>query len=203
MRPTSSLILILIAGMFSWSRVQAAEVPIPPPLDSPPDSGSSEQIAYFAGGCYWGVESVFEHVRGVRVATSGHAAGNVETVKVAFDPSVVSYGRLLQIFFAVAHDPTQVDRQGPDIGAQYRSEILIRDDTQRRIATAYIAQLDAAHVFPAPIATRVVPARGFHAANFEQQDYARRHANDAYIVVNDVPKLVQLKALFPSDYREN
>lgn len=138
----------------------------------------------------------------MRVATSGHA-GNVETVKVAFDRPVVSYGRLLQIFFAVAHDPTQVDRQGPDTGVQYRSEILTRDDTQQRRATAYIAQLDAAHGFLGQIVTRVVPARGFHAASFDQQDYARHHPNDAYIVANDVPKRVQLKALFPSDYRED
>jgi peptide-methionine (S)-S-oxide reductase len=127
----------------------------------------------------------------------------VETVKLAFDPSVISYGRLLQIFFAVAHDPTQRDRQGPDIGTQYRSEVLTTDAAQQRIAAAYVAQLDASGVFPAPITTRVTPVRGFRPASEDQQDYARRHPRDGYIVHNDAPKVAQLKALFPGDYRDD
>ena len=193
----------LLAGLLGSSALAGPATVPPPQLDSPTASGAPEQVAYLAGGCYWGIESVFEHVRGVRVATSGNAAGGVETVKVAFDPSIVSYGRLLQIFFAVAHDPTQRDRQGPDIGAQYRSEILTVNAAQQRIATAYVAQLDAAGVFPAPITTRVAPVRGFRPASEDQQDYARRHPRDGYIVRNDVPKVAQLKALFPGDYRED
>lgn len=194
---------VLLIGWLASTGAPAGTVTVPPPkLDSPPAGGASEQVAYLAGGCYWGVESVFEHVRGVRVATSGNAAGGLETVKLAFDPSVISYGRLLQIFFAVAHDPTQRDRQGPDIGPQYRSEILTADDTQQRIASAYVAQLDAAGVFPAPITTRVAPVRGFRPASEDQQDYARRHPRDGYIVRNDAPKVAQLKVLFPGDYRD-
>jgi peptide-methionine (S)-S-oxide reductase len=195
---------LLVVGLLGWTGALAGPATVPPPrLDSPAASGAPEQVAYLAGGCYWGVESVFEHVRGVRTATSGHAAGGVETVKLVFDPAVVSYGRLLQIFFAVAHDPTQRDRQGPDIGPQYRSEILTADAAQQRIASDYLAQLDAAQVFPAPIATRVAPVRGFRPASEDQQDYARRHPRDAYIVRNDAPKVAQLKALFPGDYRDD
>lgn len=204
MRPLSSIAsALLVAGLFGWTGALAVPATVPPPrLDNPRASGAPEQVAYLAGGCYWGVESVFEHVRGVRAATSGNAAGGVETVKLAFDPSVVSYGRLLQIFFAVAHDPTQRDRQGPDIGAQYRSEILTADAAQQRIASAYVDQLDAARVFPAPITTRVAPVRGFHPASEDQQDYARRHPRDGYILRNDAPKVAELKALFPGDYRD-
>ena len=195
---------VWVAALFGWTGACASAATVPAPrLDSPSGSGAVEQVAYLAGGCYWGVESVFEHVRGVHAATSGHAAGGVETVKLTFDPSVVSYGRLLQIFFAVAHDPTQRDRQGPDIGPQYRSEILTVDASQQRIASAYVAQLDAAGVYAAPITTRVAPVRGFRPASEDQQDYARRHPRDGYIVHNDVPKVAQLKALFPGDYRED
>jgi peptide-methionine (S)-S-oxide reductase len=190
-----------IAGLLATGAAAAA-VP-PPALDSPAASAAGTQVAYLAGGCYWGVESVFEHVRGVREATSGHAADGVETVKLVFDPSVVSYGRLLQIFFSVAHDPTQRDRQGPDVGPQYRSEILTADAAQQRIASAYIAQLGHAQAFPAPIVTRVAAIRGFRAAPEDQQDYARRHPRDAYIVRNDAPKVAQLKAMFPGDYRDD
>jgi peptide-methionine (S)-S-oxide reductase len=195
---------LLVAGLLGWTGVHAGPGTVPPPrLDRPAPSGAREQVAYLAGGCYWGVESVFEHVRGVRAATSGNAAGGVETVKLAFDPAVVSYGRLLQIFFAVAHDPTQRGRQGPDIGAQYRSEILTVDAAQQRIASDYVAQLEMARVFPAPITTRVAPVRGFRPASEDQQDYARRHPRDGYIVRNDAPKVAQLKALFPGDYRDD
>ena len=196
--------LVVLAALSGATGALASPPTLPAPrLDSPPGSGAAEQVAYLAGGCYWGVESVFEHVRGVHAATSGNAAGGLETVKLAFDPSVVSYARLLQIFFAVAHDPTQRDRQGPDIGPQYRSEILTADAAQQRVASAYVAQLDAAGVFAAPITTRVAPVRGFRPASEDQQDYARRHPRDGYIVHVDAPKVAQLKALFPGDYRDD
>lgn len=195
------VIAALSVAVVAGSSASAA-MPPAPALDNPV-GGHGEQVAYLAGGCYWGVESVFEHVKGVREATSGHAAGDVETVKLRFDPAVVSYGRLLQIFFAVVHDPTQRDRQGPDIGPRYRAQILTTDAVQQRIATAYIRQLDQAQAFPAPIVTQVAAARGFRAATDDQQDYARRHPRDAYIVRNDLPKVAQLKALFPGDYRED
>jgi peptide-methionine (S)-S-oxide reductase len=171
----------------------------------------------FAGGCFWGVEAVFEHVKGVKDAVSGYAGGksgsaqydtvstgdtgHAESVKVTYDPAKVSYGQLLKVYFSVAHDPTQLNRQSPDVGPQYRSEIFTTNAEQAKIAKAYIAQLTAAKVFAAPIVTKVEPLPGFYPAEAYHQDYLRLHPNEPYIVFNDAPKLVHLKQMFPALYK--
>jgi peptide-methionine (S)-S-oxide reductase len=188
----------------------------PPALDVPP-SGAGTQTAVFAGGCFWGVQGVFEHVKGVTRAVSGYAGGTVvnpgyeqvssgatghaESVSVTFDPSRVTYGKLLQIFFSVALDPTQVDRQGPDWGTQYRSELFVSSPEQERVARAYVAQLEAAHVFSHPIATRIDPAGPFYPAEGYHQDYLDRHPDAPYIAINDMPKVRSLQALFPENWQ--
>ena len=197
----------------------AEPAPLPDPtVDVPRAPAGAAQSAVFAGGCFWGVQAVFQHVRGVVEATSGYAGGDAkdahyetvstgrtghaESVKVVYDPARVSYGQLLKIFMSVAHDPTQVDHQGPDWGPQYRSAIFHADDGQRRIAQAYIAQLQAAHAFARPVATRLAPLQGFYQAEDYHQDYLHKHPGEPYIVINDLPKLAQLKRLFPALYRE-
>jgi peptide-methionine (S)-S-oxide reductase len=199
-------------------RVGAQEKPFPEPALDVADAGSREAVAVFAGGCFWGVEAVFEHVRGVKQAVSGYAGGNrtnarypvvstgatghAEAVKVVYDPQLVSYGQLLKVFFSVAHDPTQLDRQGPDRGPQYRSEVFATSAAQQRAAEAYIAQLEAAKRFDRPIVTRVEPLRGFYPAEDYHQDYLRRHPDEPYIVRNDLPKLAALEARLPGLYRK-
>jgi peptide-methionine (S)-S-oxide reductase len=174
------------------------------------------QTATFAGGCFWGIQGVFEHVKGVTRAVSGYAGGHVanpsyeqvssgltghaESVTVTFDPSQVSYGTLLRIFFSVALDPTQKDRQGPDWGTQYRSELFVNGPDQERVAKAYIAQLDAAHVFNHPIATRIDPAGPFYPAEAYHQDYLDLHPDQPYIAINDLPKVQALQTLFPDNW---
>ncbi len=173
--------------------------------------------AVFAGGCFWGIEAVFEHVNGVKSAVSGYAGGNVgsssyeqvstgdtghaESVQVIYDPSQVSYGKLLQIFFSVAHDPTQLNRQGPDRGTQYRSEIFYNTPRQQQVAESYIKQLTAAKTFSRPIVTKLEKLRGFYPAEEYHQDYLVRHPNQPYIVINDQPKVAALKKQFPDIYR--
>jgi peptide-methionine (S)-S-oxide reductase len=198
-------------------RADSPSRPLPPPaLDATP-SGSGTQTAVFAGGCFWGVQGVFEHVQGVTRAVSGYAGGSVvnpgyeqvssgatghaESVSVTFDPSRVSYGKLLQIFFSVALDPTQVDRQGPDWGTQYRSELFVSGPEQERVARAYVAQLEAAKVFSHPIATRIDPAGTFYPAEAYHQDYLDRHPDAPYIAINDMPKVRSLQALFPDSWQ--
>lgn len=213
-----SVLALLLAGAspLPGTAAPAQAVALPDPAVDLPASGKRIERAVFAGGCFWGVEAVFEHVRGVRGATAGYAGGSAftahyekvetgrtghaESVEVAYDPAQVSYGQLLKVFFSVAHDPTQVDRQGPDVGSQYRSVVFWRDEAQRDVATAYIAQLDAAKVFARPIATQVAPLKGFHEAEGVHQDYARHHPEDPYIVVNDAPKVANLQAMFPALY---
>lgn len=176
--------------------------------------------AVLAGGCFWGMEAVFEHVTGVADVVSGYAGGSADTanyrdsssgrsghaesVRISYDPSVVGYTDLLQIYFAVAHDPTQVDRQGPDSGPQYRSEIFALDADQARVARAYIAQLEAAHVFAAPIATKVaqLDADAFYPAEAYHQNFAARHPDHPYIRAYDAPKLAALKSAFAARYRQ-
>ncbi len=186
-----------------------------PMVDALPASGL--QTAVFAGGCFWGVQGVFEHVKGVTKAVSGYAGGSVvnpgyeqvssgrtghaEAVSVTFDPSQVSYGTLLRIFFSVALDPTEVNRQGPDSGTQYRSELFVAGPEQERIATAYIAQLNAAHVFDRPIATRVDSAGPFYPAEGYHQDYLLHHPDSPYIARFDLPKVRGLEALFPANWQ--
>jgi peptide-methionine (S)-S-oxide reductase len=174
--------------------------------------------AVFAGGCFWGVEAVFEHVEGVTDVVSGYAGGDAataqytsvgggrtghaESVRVSYDPAKVSYEQLLHVFFTVAHDPTQLNRQGPDVGPQYRSVVFYADDAQRRAAAAYIAELTRAKAFDRPIVTQLVPLKGFYEAEAYHQDFAAKHPDNRYIVVNDAPKVAQLRKRFPDLYRE-
>jgi peptide-methionine (S)-S-oxide reductase len=185
-----------------------------PAVDVP--ATEAPQTAVLAGGCFWGVQGVFEHVRGVRKVLAGYSGGtaatahyetvsegntgHAESVQVVFDPKQISYGRILQIFFSVALDPTEVNRQGPDLGRQYRSELFVVDPAQRRVATAYIMQLDQAHVFPSAIATRVDPLTGFYAAEPYHQDYLERNPDQPYIAIYDIPKVENLQRLFPAVY---
>ncbi|MBX6322510.1 MAG: peptide-methionine (S)-S-oxide reductase MsrA [Rhodospirillaceae bacterium] len=214
-----ALALALIAGRGPAAAGEAA-TPLPPPaVDMPAPAGGGAQTAVLAGGCFWGIQAVFQHVKGVTRAVSGYAGGTVpspsyeqvssgltghaESVQITFDPAVISYNRILQIFFSVAHDPTQLDRQGPDVGTQYRSDIFYADADQKRVAEAYIAQLDAAGVFDRPIVTRVDPLTAFYPAEEYHQDFAVKHPDYAYIVFNDAPKVVRLHQLFPEIYRED
>jgi peptide-methionine (S)-S-oxide reductase len=190
--------------------------PVPAPVVDNPRSAGALQTAVISGGCFWGVQGVFQHVKGVRRVVSGYAGGeastaeyeqvstgttgHAESVQVTFDPAQISYGQLLQVAFTVAFDPTEVNRQGPDSGTQYRSEFFYMDDTQRKIATAYIEQLNQAHAFGRPIATRVDPLRGFYAAEEYHQDYLYLHPSQPYIAYNDIPKVNNLKRAFPDLY---
>jgi peptide-methionine (S)-S-oxide reductase len=175
------------------------------------------EVAVLAGGCFWGVQGVFQHVDGVTSAVSGYAGGSAntahyemvgtnttghaESVRVTFDPRRISYGRILQIYFSVAHDPTELNRQGPDVGTQYRSAIFPINPEQARLAEAYIAQLDQTHVFDAPIVTKIETARDFYPAEDYHQDFLTRNPRHPYIFVNDLPKIEHLKRLFPDLYR--
>jgi peptide-methionine (S)-S-oxide reductase len=177
-----------------------------------------EQVAVFAGGCFWGVEAVFEHVKGVIRVTSGYAGGRVaspsyedvsggetghaESVEVVFDPAEVSYGTLLRVFFSVAHDPTQLNRQGPDVGTQYRSAIFYGNEQQHREAQAYVKQLTDARYFSQPIVTEISRLEKFYPAEDYHQDFAEKHPLHPYIVINDRPKVARLKQQFPELYRE-
>lgn len=194
-------------------------VRIPAPMQDEQPGSAKTATAVFAGGCFWGVQGVFEHVRGVTRVTSGYAGGSAasaqyetvsggrtghaESVEIRYDPSQVTYGRLLQIFFSVAHNPTQLNYQGPDHGPQYRSAIFPLTAGQRDIAQAYIAQLDRAHLYRAPIVTRVEDYQGFHAAEDYHQDFLSKNPNYPYIVFNDLPKVANLKQVFPDLYRQD
>ena len=189
-----------------------------PAVDSPVAPSSGKETAVLAGGCFWGIQAVFSHLKGVVSATSGYSGGNAgtahyeevstgttghaESVKVIFDPSQVSYGRILLIFFAVGHNPTELNRQGPDYGTQYRSSIFYATPEQKKIAEAYIAQLDAAKIYSQPIVTRVVPLQAFYPAEDYHQDYLKNHPFEPYIVINDQPKLSHLKKEFPDLYKD-
>jgi peptide-methionine (S)-S-oxide reductase len=212
--------LLAVLGI-TWQLAScAAEAPVnapPPVLDNPKQEGPL-QTAVLSGGCFWGVQGVYEHVRGVEKVVAGYAggdrstasyeevskgnSGHAESVQITFDPAKVSYGELLQIFFSVVQDPTQLNRQGPDIGPQYRSVIVYRDDSQKNIAKAYIAQLSNAKVFARPIVTRVDPSRGFYPAESYHQDYLVHNPSSPYIVYNDLPKIESLKRLFPNYYSD-
>jgi peptide-methionine (S)-S-oxide reductase len=189
-----------------------------PAVDDALASAKGEQTAVFAGGCFWGIQAVFEHVKGVKSAISGYAGGNVaspsyeevssgstghaESVRVVYDPSQVTYGQLLRVFFSVAHDPTQLNRQGPDVGTQYRSAIFYGSDSQKRIAAAYIDQLTKAKAFNRPIVTEVSTLKSFNVAEDYHQDYARLHPYQPYIVINDAPKVKNLQRDLVSLYVE-
>jgi len=195
-----------------------AAVLIPPPAIDNPKAAGPPQTAVLAGGCFWGVQGVFEHVRGVRKVIAGYAGGNrstaqyetvstgttghAESVKIEFDPAQISYGQILQIAFSVALDPTQLNRQGPDVGSQYRSEVFYADEDQKRIAQAYIGQLDQAHAYSRPIVTRVDPLKGFYAAEDYHQDYLVHNPHVPYIALFDMPKIENFKRAFPDLYSE-
>ncbi len=181
-------------------------------LDVPPPDSHAKQTAVLAGGCFWGVEAVFDHLKGVDKVVSGFAGGerstahydmvstgttgHAESVQIVFDPSQITFGQILKVYFAVAHDPTELNRQGPDQGTQYRSAIFYMNDDQKRIAEAYVKQLDEAHVFSRPIVTQIVPFHGFYAAESYHQHYLEHHPDNPYIVYNDLPKLAALRKEF-------
>ena len=215
-------LLLLPLAYLAWQTVghtQEAAVMVPPPATvSPAAAAGNEEIAVFAGGCFWGMQGVFEHVNGVRQVLSGYSGGTVkdpsyemvssgttghaESVQIKFDPSQVTYGTLLRVFFSVAHNPTELNYQGPDTGTQYRSAIFYANDEQKRVAAAYIAQLQAAKVFADPIVTEQTALTAFYPAEAYHQDFLINHPDSAYIVYNDLPKIANLKRLLPELYRD-
>jgi peptide-methionine (S)-S-oxide reductase len=208
----------LFAGIPTPAVASEEAVVIPAPALDNPKAAGPPQTAVLAGGCFWGVHGVYQHVRGTRQVLSGYSggtkatadyetvsrgeSGHAESVEVRFDPKELSYGEILQIFFSVGHDPTQLNRQGPDVGTQYRSAIFYADESQKRIAEAYIAQLDRAKVFRRPIVTRMERLTAFYPAEAYHQDFLLKNPNYPYIVVNDLPKLANLNRVFPARYRE-
>jgi peptide-methionine (S)-S-oxide reductase len=219
---SNPLLAVLALGALCvvlWrSPLLGAEAPVvvaPPAIDNPKASGSL-QTAVLAGGCFWGVQGVFEHVRGVQKVIAGYAGGDgstaqyetvssgttghAESVKITFDPAAISYGQILQIAFSVVYDPTQLNRQGPDVGTQYRSAIFYVDETQKRIAESYIGQLESSHAFPRSIVTRVDPLKGFYPAEDYHQDYLIHNPSAPYIAMYDIPKVENFKHLFPEIY---
>lgn len=219
-----ALSVVVIIGIVVWwgvrivsGRPAEPRMPFPsPPVDASLSPQEGNAMAVFAGGCFWGVQGVFEHVNGVQRVVSGYAGGDVEnpyydlvsngstghaeSVQVDYDPSQISYGALLKVFFAVAHDPTQKDRQGPDIGTQYRSVIFYTTEEQEKIAEAYIARINAARVYDRAIETQVVPYTAFYPAEEYHQGYLTKHPNNPYIRYNDLPKLAKLKSAYPELY---
>jgi peptide-methionine (S)-S-oxide reductase len=214
-----ALVVGAFALMLGGARSAEPAVALPAPaLGEAADSAAAEEKVVLAGGCFWGVQAVFQHVKGVKEVVSGYAGsdketaayeqvssgrtGHAESVEVTFDPHVVSYGTILQIYFSVAHNPTEFNRQGPDSGSQYRSEIFAESDAQKRVAEAYIAQLAGAKAFSAPIVTRVEPLRGFYPAEAYHQNYATLNPENGYIASNDAPKVENLWKLFPDAFRQ-
>lgn len=212
-------IMLLIGFTFACSTADASSTPLPDPeVDAPLAKVKGEQQAVLAGGCFWGIEAVFEHVKGVSDAKSGYAGGDAasadyrkvssgttghaESVLVVYDPSQVTYGQLLKVFFSVAHNPTELNRQGPDRGTQYRSAIFYANEEQKRIAEAYIKQLDRIKVFNRPIVTQVAPLEAFHDAEAYHQDYLAQHPDEPYIVINDMPKVENLRKQLPELFKE-
>jgi peptide-methionine (S)-S-oxide reductase len=209
-----NFVFTLLTGFLFSAGCNAAKAPIPAPaVDAPLAKQSGHETAVLAGGCFWGTQTVFERLKGVTATTVGYAGGSAstatyaqvtqentghaESVQVVYDPSKITYGTLLRIFFSVAHDPTQLNRQGPDVGSSYRSVIFYANPEQERIAKAYIAQLDAAKVFRKPIVTQVVPLQGFYKAEDYHQDYALHNPNNPYVNICDRPKIGELKKQFP------
>ena len=191
---------------------------VPPPVLDPPASGRTSEVAVLAGGCFWGVQGVYQHVKGVTNAVSGYAGGDkttavyervgtgttghAESVEITFDPREISYGRLLQVFFSVVHDPTQLNRQGPDVGTEYRSAIFPMNADQEAVARAYVNQLQVARAFSAPVVTKIEPGKVFYRAEEYHQDYLVRNPSNPYIAINDLPKIRDLQRVFSGLYRE-
>ena len=210
--------LLVIGAAMACNMTSAAATSIPDPaLDAPLAGAKGEQTAVLAGGCFWGVEAVFEHVKGVTDVRSGYSGGSpaeaqyrkvsrggtghAESVRITYDPSQITYGQLLKVFFSVAHNPTELNRQGPDTGTQYRTAIFYSNEEQKRIAQAYIDQLTRAKVFDRPIVTQVNQLQSFHEAEAYHQDYLAHHPDEPYIVINDLPKVENLRKHFPGLYK--
>jgi peptide-methionine (S)-S-oxide reductase len=218
LRVAAVLLAVTAGAVLLRTPLLGAEAPVviaPPAVDNPKAAGPV-QTAVLSGGCFWGVQGVFEHVRGVKNVIAGYAGGDrataqyetvssgttghAESVSISFDPSMISYGQILQIAFSVVHDPTQLNRQGPDVGTQYRSAIFYADDTQKRIAEAYIGQLDQSHAFARPIVTRLERLRGFYPAEAYHQDYLIHNPTQPYIAIYDLPKIENFRRTFPELY---
>jgi peptide-methionine (S)-S-oxide reductase len=217
-----AVVVLLGAAFLGWRHMAighaASKAPIPAPAVDDTTHASGHETAVFAGGCFWGVQSVYNRVKGVTATTAGYSGGaastatydqvttettgHAESLKIVFDPAKITYGTLLRIFFSVVHDPTQLNRQGPDVGTSYRSAIFYTSAEQHRIAAAYIAQLDAARVFPAKIVTQLVPLEAFYDGEAYHQDYADKNPNNPYIQICDVPKIAALKAQFPELFHD-
>jgi len=218
--------LVIIVCLVAWTAFRVLgsrppeipRMPFPAPaIDAPLAATTSQQTAVFAGGCFWGTQAVFEHLKGVSSVTAGYAGGYIkspsyesvtlgvtghaETVSIIYDPSQLTYGQILMVFFSVAHDPTQWNRQGPDTGSQYRSAIFYTSPEQKRIAQAYVSQLDAAKVYSRAIVTKVEPFQAFYPAESYHQDFLKNNPDNPYIIYNDLPKLENLKKDFPILYR--
>src|SRR5262249_52587968 len=209
------LALFLLSTAVACNAAPAVTIPSPT-IDQPLAKAKGAEKAVTVGGCFWGMQAVFEHVKGVSRVTAGYsggssgtahyetvssgATGHAESVRIVYDPSQISYGQLLKVYFSVAHDPTQLNRQGPDEGTQYRSTIFYNGEEQKRIAEAYIEQLNRAKVYPRPIVTQVVVLKGFYPAEDYHQDYAVHHPNDPYIRINDLPKVDHLRETLPELY---
>jgi peptide-methionine (S)-S-oxide reductase len=216
--PALLLIGLLSTAAFFVTRSTAEEArAVPTPMVDEQAAGKTSEVAVIAGGCFWGVQGVFQHVDGVTSAVSGYAGGDkatahyemtsngntghAESVQITYDPRKITYARLLQVYFSVAHDPTELNRQGPDQGAQYRSAIFPTSDEQARVAKAYIAQLNSAHAFQGPIVTTIEPGKTFYRAEDYHQDFLAKNPGYPYIVYNDLPKIANLKQLFPALYK--
>jgi len=213
----TGLILAIFSTVHAPAFAAEINTTLPVPAVDNPKAAGPLQTAVIAGGCFWGVQGVFEHVRGVKKVLSGYAGGekstaqyelvssgrtgHAESVQIVFDPKEVSYGELLQVYFSVAHDPTELNRQGPDKGTQYRSNIFYSDESQKKIALAYVAQLEKAKIFSRPIVTRLDPLKGFYTAEDYHQDFLIKNPRLPYIVINDLPKIQNLKKVFPVYYR--
>jgi peptide-methionine (S)-S-oxide reductase len=214
----AATLLALVLFFFSSNHTLAGSTALPAPtLDDSLAASPGQQTIVFSGGCFWGIQAVFEHVKGVTSATAGYAGGtaktadyetvssgetgHAESVEVVYDPSKITLGQLLRVFFQVAHDPTELNRQGPDYGTQYRSAIFYTNENQKKIAQAYIHQLDGAKVFSSPIVTQLNADQGFYAAESYHQDYATKHPANPYIMINDAPKVDHLHRDFPDLYK--
>ncbi|HET6180781.1 MAG TPA: peptide-methionine (S)-S-oxide reductase MsrA [Candidatus Sulfotelmatobacter sp.] len=220
MNSLSRSAVLMLGSLFAATACNAKASPagpVPAPVvDAQRAAAAGQQTAVISGGCFWGIQAVFQHVKGVISANSGYSGGSAknakydivstgetghaESVQIVYDPSQITYGELLRVFFSVAHDPTQLNRQGPDEGTQYRSSIFYSNDEQKKIAEAYIAQLDNAKVFPRRIVTKVVPLQAFYPAEAYHQNYAALHPNEPYIFYNDAPKVEHLRKEFPDLY---
>lgn len=215
----AAALLVAFAALNSRAKAPRANSPFPKPaLDQPVAATKGKEVAVISGGCFWGIQAVYEHTKGVISATSGYAGGTADTaqyetvssgktdhaesVKIVFDPSEITYGQILMIFFSVAHNPTELNKQGPDWGTQYRSSVFYANPEQKKIAEAYIQQLNAAKVYSGKIVTQVVPLNGFYPAEGYHQDYLKHHTDNPYIVINDLPKIRNLKKDLPDLYKE-